>query len=174
LLVLMVAAAIAVGLGLVFLRSKGHSQPPPSTPPALAERTRDAVSREADPPAETRRPSQVPEPAPDARREAEPGENEAARSAAAASASDGRGERASTSSGAAGVIVVTVTTVPPDARFFYKGKAVGRSPFRVELKPGERRSFEIGRPGYHARKVIVDGKKSELLVAMRPEAQAAK
>jgi hypothetical protein len=69
----------------------------------------------------------------------------------------------------ADVIVVTVNTVPPDARFFYKGKPVGRAPFRVELKPGERRSFEIGRAGYFARKVVVDGSKREMKVTMRPE-----
>jgi hypothetical protein len=67
------------------------------------------------------------------------------------------------------LIVVTVNTVPPDARFFHKGKPVGRSPFRVELKPGERRSFEIGRPGFFARKVVVDGKKKEMTVTMRPD-----
>lgn len=68
--------------------------------------------------------------------------------------------------------MVTVNTIPEDARFFYKGKPVGRSPFRVELKPGERRSFEIGRPGYLARKVVVDGKKKEMIVAMRPESKS--
>jgi hypothetical protein len=41
----------------------------------------------------------------------------------------------------------------------------------VELKPGQRRSFEIGRPGFHARKVVVDGTRMEMTVAMRPETQ---
>jgi hypothetical protein len=68
------------------------------------------------------------------------------------------------------MIVVTVTAVPPDARFFYKGKAVSGSPMRVELKPGEKRSFEIGRPGYRTRKVVVDGSQTEMSVGMRPEA----
>ncbi|HEY5954960.1 MAG TPA: PEGA domain-containing protein [Polyangiaceae bacterium] len=67
------------------------------------------------------------------------------------------------------LIVVTVNTVPADARFFHKGKPVGRAPLRVELKPGERRSFEIGHPGYYARKVVVDGKKKEMTVTMRPD-----
>jgi len=71
------------------------------------------------------------------------------------------------------LIVVTVKTLPEDARFFYKGKPVGRSPFRVELKRGQRRAFEIGRPGFLARKVVVDGTKLDMTVAMRPEGPAA-
>ena len=67
------------------------------------------------------------------------------------------------------LIVVTVTTIPADARFFYKGKPVGRSPLRVELKPGQRRSFEIGHAGFYARKVVVDGSQREMKVSMRPE-----
>jgi hypothetical protein len=73
------------------------------------------------------------------------------------------------SSSSGDLIVVTVTTIPADARFFHKGKPVGRSPLRVELKPGERRSFEIGHPGYFARKVVVDGTQKDMTVAMRPE-----
>lgn len=68
-----------------------------------------------------------------------------------------------------GLITVLVKTVPPNARFFHKGKPVGRAPLTVELKPGERRFFEIGYPGYHARKVVVDGKQKEMTVAMRPQ-----
>lgn len=67
---------------------------------------------------------------------------------------------------------VTVTAVPAQARFYYKGKPVGHSPMRVELKPGERRSFELGYPGYQTRKVTVDGTSTSMKVTMSPEPSA--
>jgi hypothetical protein len=72
-----------------------------------------------------------------------------------------------------GVIVVTVHTVPPDARFYAKGKPVGKAPLRLELKPGERRIFEIGRDGYLPRRVVVDSSTREFTVGMRPNAPKA-
>ena len=66
-----------------------------------------------------------------------------------------------------GKIVVIVNVRPPQARIFYRGKEAGKSPLRVELEPGQRRSFEVGYPGFMTRKIVVDGSKPELLVGLR-------
>jgi hypothetical protein len=74
---------------------------------------------------------------------------------------------------AAGARVVTVHLMPPDAQLFYKGKSVGKTPVRVELGPDEkRRSFEVGRPGYVTRRLIVDGSQPEMWIGLRPESAA--
>jgi hypothetical protein len=76
---------------------------------------------------------------------------------------------------AAGTRVVIVTLNPPDARLFYKGKSVGKSPIRIELEPGEKkRSFEVGRPGYVTRRLVVDGSESEISIGLRPDPNAPK
>ena len=69
---------------------------------------------------------------------------------------------------------VVVTLNPPDARLFYKGKSVGKSPIRIELKPGEKkRSFEVGRPGYVTRRLVVDGSEAEISIGLRPDPSAS-
>jgi hypothetical protein len=69
-----------------------------------------------------------------------------------------------------GTRVVTVHLTPPDARLFHKGKSVGKSPVRIELAPGEKkRSFEVGRPGYVTRRLVIDGSQPELWVGLRPD-----
>jgi len=66
-----------------------------------------------------------------------------------------------------------VKLTPPDARLFYKGKSVGKSPVRIELKPGEKkRSFEVGRPGYVTRRLVIDGSEPELSIGLRPDPNA--
>jgi hypothetical protein len=71
---------------------------------------------------------------------------------------------------AEGTRVVIVRLMPPDARLFYKGKSVGKSPVRIELKPGEKkRSFEVGRPGYVTRRLVVDGSEPQVSIGLRPE-----
>jgi hypothetical protein len=71
------------------------------------------------------------------------------------------------------VRVVTVHLMPPDARLFYKGKSVGKTPVRVELAPGEKkRSFEVGRPGFVTRRLVVDGSQPEMWIGLRPESAA--
>jgi hypothetical protein len=74
---------------------------------------------------------------------------------------------------AEGTRVVTVHLMPPDAQLFYKGKSVGKTPVRVELAPGEKkRSFEVGRPGFVTRRLIVDGSQPEMWIGLRPETAA--
>jgi hypothetical protein len=144
-IVLFVAAAAIVGGAWFLVRSRGESaaEPPRHEPTAAPEQ---------------------------ARLSAEPTAAASASAAAANALAAPAVGSAEPQRGSEELIVVTVTTIPPDARFYYKGKPVGRSPFRVELKPGQRRSFEIGRPGFYARKVVVDGTKREMKVAMRPAA----
>jgi hypothetical protein len=168
---LLVIAAALVGGAWFFLRSGNEPriEPSPDQPAAAHEPAKPEVT----PPEPA---TQQPAPAPSVEVARVPPANAAP--AASAEAASAPSAAASNTAAKAAVeptasptdlVVVTVTTIPPDARFYYKGKGVGRSPFRVELKPGERRSFEIGRPGYHARKVVVDGKKKEMVVAMKPE-----
>jgi hypothetical protein len=89
---------------------------------------------------------------------------------------DAVAEKAPPASSAAspdGTRVVIVTLSPPDARLFYKGKSLGKSPYRIELKPGEKkRSFEAGGFGYVTRRITVDGSEPELSVGLRPDPNA--
>jgi hypothetical protein len=74
---------------------------------------------------------------------------------------------------AEGARVVTVHLTPPDAQLFYKGKSVGKSPVRIELEAGEKkRSFEVGRPGFVTRRLIVDGSQAVVWIGLRPESAA--
>lgn len=38
----------------------------------------------------------------------------------------------------------------------------------VELAPGEKKAFELGKPGYNTRKVTVDGSQPKMVVGLRP------
>jgi hypothetical protein len=46
---------------------------------------------------------------------------------------------------------------------------VGVTPFVLEIPKGERRSYELGAPGYRTRKVIIDGTEPEIRIGLRPE-----
>lgn len=74
---------------------------------------------------------------------------------------------------AAEAVSVTVRLVPPEARLFYKGKPAGSSGVVLTLEPGERRAFEVASPGYRTRRLVVDGKTSEVRVVLRPDTGAA-
>jgi hypothetical protein len=65
--------------------------------------------------------------------------------------------------------VVIVKVRPLGARFYYKGKKMGGSPMRVELAPGEKRSFEVGHPNFVTRKVVIDGSEPEVIVGLHPK-----
>jgi hypothetical protein len=65
--------------------------------------------------------------------------------------------------------VVIVKVRPTTARFFHKGKKVGAPPLRVELAPGEKRSFEVGHPDFVTRKVVIDGSEPEVTVGLYPK-----
>ena len=62
---------------------------------------------------------------------------------------------------------------PPGARLFWKGKSVGTTPFTLEYQPGEKHSYEMGMPGFVTRKVVIDGKKPEVSIGLKPEPGSA-
>lgn len=64
---------------------------------------------------------------------------------------------------------ITVASDPPGARMFHRGKEVGTTPFTLEIPAGERRSYELGKPGFVTRKVVIDGSKPEIKLGLRPE-----
>jgi hypothetical protein len=91
-------------------------------------------------------------------------------SAPAASAADPSAATASPSAERApGSRIVVVKISPPGARLFRKGKPVGSSPVTIELAPGEKRSFEVGMPGWVTRRLVVDGTKPEIFIGLKPE-----
>ena len=161
--VLMIAAVVAVVITGAWFLLRSSSESPIKQPPYAPVASPGPEKPEVTPlePAE-----RVPAPAPSVEVATE-ASGSASPAPAAPPVDTPKAAEPSSSSG--DLIVVTVTTIPADARFFHKGKPVGRSPLRVELKPGERRSFEIGHPGFFARKVVVDGTRKEMTVAMRPE-----
>jgi hypothetical protein len=55
---------------------------------------------------------------------------------------------------------------------FWKGKEVGTTPFVLELPAGQRRSFELGKPGFITRKLVIDGSKTDITVGLRPDSPA--
>ncbi len=166
---LFIAAAAVVGSVWFLVHSRGESvaEPPRHEPAAAPEQAKPEVSPPVRPKVE---PTPVASVEAVVAASAEPTAAASASAAAANAPAAPAVASAEPQRGSEELIVVTVTTIPPDARFFYKGKPAGRSPFRVELKPGQRRSFEIGHPGFYPRKVVVDGTKREMTVAMRPEA----
>lgn len=64
---------------------------------------------------------------------------------------------------------ITVASDPPGARMFHRGKEVGTTPFTLEIPAGERRSYELGKPGFVTRKVVIDGSKSDISIGLKPE-----
>lgn len=181
-LALLLVAAAIVGGAWFFLKTKARPTEPVNQPVAVPAPPALTIAEEP----KVEAPS-APEPTPAPAASVAPAD-EAASALASASAAPSAGALAVASAAPAGsavkeetaapaasgdLIVVTVTAVPPDARFFYKGRAVSSSPMRVELKPGEKRVFEIGRPGYRTRRVVVDGSQLEMSVGMRPEAAPA-
>lgn len=69
-------------------------------------------------------------------------------------------------------IPIQVVSDPPGARLFWRGKAVGTTPFVLELQPGEKHAYELGMPGYVTRRVVLDGSKREISIGLRPDPAA--
>jgi hypothetical protein len=64
---------------------------------------------------------------------------------------------------------VNIDSVPPGARLFWRGKEVGTTPFTLEIPAGARRSYELGKPGFVTRRVVIDGSKSEISIGLKPQ-----
>jgi hypothetical protein len=65
---------------------------------------------------------------------------------------------------------IAVTSDPPGARLFWRGKEDGTTPFTLELQADEKHAYELGLPGYVTRKVVIDGRQSEINIGLRPQA----
>ena len=65
-------------------------------------------------------------------------------------------------------MAVRINVNPEGAKIVFKGEEVGRSPMTVELPRGERRVFEVVAHGYVARRLVVDGTKSEIAFGLKP------
>jgi hypothetical protein len=96
-----------------------------------------------------------------------PAANEAA--TAAPTPSESSAPAPAASAPADGTRTVVVKTSPPTARLFRKGKPIGASPVTIELAPGEKRSYEVGAPGWVTRRLVVDGTKPEIFIGLKPE-----
>jgi hypothetical protein len=93
----------------------------------------------------------------------------AAASAAAAPQAPAGDAPAATSPG---MVSIKIESDPPGARLFRKGKEVGTTPFTLEFEPGQRRAYELVRPGYGTRKVVIDGSKTEISIGLKPDPSA--
>jgi hypothetical protein len=177
LMVSLVIAAVIMG-GRWYLQSRG-----PKTTAEVAERTPAAVAAATDAPRATPlAPSAVAAPQPTETTTAATASAEPSAAAPATAATDAPAPVASAAEPSAapaepsastaspeGTRVVVVKISPPGARLFRKGKAVGTSPVTIELAPGEKRSFEVGMPGWVTRRLVVDGTKPEILIGLKPE-----
>jgi hypothetical protein len=79
-----------------------------------------------------------------------------------------------------GVRTVKLEVMPADSKVFVRGLMRKGPPFLFEIKPGGRVIVEVVRPGYVARRVVLDGSKLDFSVGLlrrtqkaRPRAEAA-
>jgi hypothetical protein len=73
----------------------------------------------------------------------------------------------------AGMVTVTFNVWPTGARIAFKGREIGRSPFKMQIRRGDTRAVEVVFPGFKPRKVVVDGSQPEISFGLRPEEPAA-
>jgi hypothetical protein len=166
------AAAVLVGGGVFALRQMDRAPAPldeslarpirPAAETRAVAATPKADERDTDTDDTEPYPSKPTEPAPlEAQR---PGD--AASAAAAASA-------APTPSAAVEAVGETkrinIDSEPPGARLFWRGKEVGTTPFTLEIPAGARRSYELGKPGFVTRRVVIDGSKPEISIGLKPQ-----
>jgi len=93
-------------------------------------------------------------PAPVATPEAPPTTPEAAASAPEASASV---TAATAAEGTSDDVKIAIRIRPDGASLYYKGKVVGKTPFILKQPRGEKRSYEVGKPGYSTRRLTITG-----------------
>lgn len=190
-----VGAAAVLALGVVGLRSLDRAPTPvpaelahPHSPGKAASKALGAAPKSDDDDDDDDDPSQPPHtgtddtpdptpPEPDplkAKRTANaagtvaPAATIAAPSAAAASPSAAAAPSAAPAA-SGDVVRINVTSDPPGARMFWKGKEVGTTPFVLELQPGEKHAYELGKVGFTTRKVVIDGSKTEISIGLRPD-----
>ncbi len=52
---------------------------------------------------------------------------------------------------------IMISVKPDGSVLVYKGKVVGRTPFILKQPRGEKRTYEIGKPGYATRRIVING-----------------
>jgi hypothetical protein len=68
---------------------------------------------------------------------------------------------------------VMLEVMPADSKVFTHGSLRKGPPFTFEIKPGARLVVEVVRPGYVARRVVLDGSKPQLAVGLLRKRTAA-
>lgn len=68
---------------------------------------------------------------------------------------------------------MTLEVTPPDAQVFTRGLLRKGPPFVFEVRRGARLVVEVVRSGYVARRVVLDGSKSEMTVGLMRKKAAA-
>ncbi len=71
------------------------------------------------------------------------------------------------------VTTVTIRIHPDGSRVLEDSEVIGGSKLVVQLKPGQKRLFEIQHEGYSARRLEVDGSQPEIRVGLVPNDLAA-
>ena len=68
---------------------------------------------------------------------------------------------------------VELEVSPPQTLVFHKGVKLGKSPLKIELKPGEKKDLFLARDGYRPHRVTIDGAEPKVSVTMTPYEGAA-
>jgi len=59
-------------------------------------------------------------------------------------------------------VEVTINIKPDGSTFYYKGKMLGKTPFVLKHPRGEKRAYDVGKMGYAARQVLINGAKKSI------------
>jgi hypothetical protein len=70
-------------------------------------------------------------------------------------------------------VAVLVESQPKGARIFRLGKEIGRTPLSIEIGRDEHPSFEVRFSGFTARRLVLDGGKTKVLVKLAFPPKAA-
>jgi hypothetical protein len=64
-------------------------------------------------------------------------------------------------------ISVKLDVRPIGSEIYSKGRYVGTAPLVIELAPGDKRVLEVNKRGYAPRRVVVDGRKTRILLGLK-------
>jgi hypothetical protein len=72
------------------------------------------------------------------------------------------------------MITVRINITPEGSKLTLKGEEVGKTPMTLEIPRGERRVYEVVNRGYYARRLVIDGTKTDISFGLKAvEAQPA-
>ena len=72
-----------------------------------------------------------------------------------------------------GPVSVELEVLPLQTLVFHKGEKLGKSPLKIELKPGEKKDLFLARDGYRPHRVRIDGTEPKVSITMTPYEGAA-